>query len=106
MWIHVYADTCVSGYMCKWIHGYVDTCASGCMCMWIYVYSRASLLRGFGYNAVGRGPRFSAARGEMVELPAIVYRRRWLRPGDLLIAMVIHTNALHVNKTFTHSVVI
>ena len=71
------------------------------------IYSRASLLRGFGYNAVGRGPRFSVARGEIVGLPSsIVFRQRWLRPGDLLIAMVIHTNALHVNKTFTHSVVI
>ena len=28
----------------------------------IYIYSRASLLRGFGYNAVGRGLRFSVAR--------------------------------------------
>ena len=55
---------------------------------------------------VGRGPRFSAARGEMVGLPSIVFRWHWLRPGDLLIAMVIHTNALHMNKTFTHSVVI
>ena len=27
-------------------------------------YSRAPLLRGFGYNAVGRGPRISAARGK------------------------------------------
>ena len=69
-------------------------------------YSRAPLLPGFGYNAVGRGPQFSAARGEMVGLPSIVFRRRWLHPGDLLIAMVIHTNALHMNKTFTHSVVI
>ena len=35
----------------------------------IYMYSHASLLRapllrGFGYNVVGRGPRFSAARGK------------------------------------------
>ena len=41
-----------------------------CMCIYIlYIYSRTSLLRapllrGFGYNAVGRGPRFSAARGK------------------------------------------
>ena len=30
----------------------------------LYIYSRAPLLRGFGYNVVGRGPRFSAARGK------------------------------------------
>ena len=39
----------------------------------------------------------------MVGLPSIMFR--WLRPDDLLIAMVIHTN-VNVNKTFTHSVVI
>ena len=33
----------------------------------------------------------------MVGLPSIVFRRRWLRPGDLLIAMVIHTNAFSCN---------
>ena len=44
-------------YVCMYIYIY------------IYIYSRASLLCapllcGFGYNAVGRGPRFSAARGK------------------------------------------
>ena len=58
--------------------------------------SRAPVLRRFGYNAVGRGPRFWAAINRVS--PALASAGR--------LAMVIHTNALHENKTFTHSVVI
>ena len=37
----------------------------------------------------------------MVGLPSIVFRQRWLRPGDLLIAMVIHTNPAPFNSLKT-----